>query len=189
MQPGAGEPNAGSCHRADYLLCLGRRQAAQQPKGKTMEIKRSGSQPAGKGPADYFAGSVRIDPLFQAPDPARVLGASVTFEPGARPLRRRPRRRAELGLSGRCELREKRKAGKAGSARHDRRLHRTQARTIANSERRVCPYRYTQCAFLIVRLLGRLRLGGLSPSTGFIRAQAASHTTGKAATSSASSPL
>jgi quercetin dioxygenase-like cupin family protein len=50
----------------------------------TMEIKRSGSQPSGKGPADYFTGEVRIDPLFQAPDPARVRGASVTFEPGAR---------------------------------------------------------------------------------------------------------
>src|ERR687883_341508 len=49
-----------------------------------MEIKRSGSQPSGKGPADYFTGSVRLDPLFQAPDPARVVGASVTFEPGAR---------------------------------------------------------------------------------------------------------
>ena len=49
-----------------------------------MEIKRNGSQPSGKGPADYFTGTVRIDPLFQAPDPARVRGASVTFEPGAR---------------------------------------------------------------------------------------------------------
>ena len=49
-----------------------------------MEIKRSGSQPSGKGPADYFTGAVRVDPLFQAPDPARVRGASVTFEPGAR---------------------------------------------------------------------------------------------------------
>jgi quercetin dioxygenase-like cupin family protein len=49
-----------------------------------MEIKRSGSQPSGKGPEDYFSGSVRIDPLFQPPDPARVRGASVTFEPGAR---------------------------------------------------------------------------------------------------------
>ena len=49
-----------------------------------MEIKRSGSQPSGKGPADYFTGAVRVDPLFQAPDPARVVGASVTFEPGAR---------------------------------------------------------------------------------------------------------
>jgi quercetin dioxygenase-like cupin family protein len=49
-----------------------------------MEIKRSGSQPSGKGPAEYFTGAVRIDPLFEAPDPARVVGASVTFEPGAR---------------------------------------------------------------------------------------------------------
>jgi quercetin dioxygenase-like cupin family protein len=49
-----------------------------------MDIKRSGSQPSGKGPAEYFTGTVRIDPLFQAPDPARVLGVSVTFEPGAR---------------------------------------------------------------------------------------------------------
>jgi quercetin dioxygenase-like cupin family protein len=49
-----------------------------------MDIKRSGSQPSGKGPAEWFTGGVRIDPLFQAPDPARVAGASVTFEPGAR---------------------------------------------------------------------------------------------------------
>jgi quercetin dioxygenase-like cupin family protein len=49
-----------------------------------MEIKRSGSQPSGKGPAEWFTGTVRIDPLFQAPDPARVAGASVTFEPSAR---------------------------------------------------------------------------------------------------------
>jgi len=49
-----------------------------------MEIKRAGSQPSGKGPADWFTGTVRIDPLFQAPDPAFVQGASVTFEPGAR---------------------------------------------------------------------------------------------------------
>jgi quercetin dioxygenase-like cupin family protein len=49
-----------------------------------MDIKRSGSQPSGKGPAEYFTGTVRIDPLFAAADPARVVGASVTFEPGAR---------------------------------------------------------------------------------------------------------
>ena len=49
-----------------------------------MEIKRSGSQASGKGPAEWFTGAVRIDPLFQAPEPARVQGASVTFEPGAR---------------------------------------------------------------------------------------------------------
>jgi quercetin dioxygenase-like cupin family protein len=49
-----------------------------------MEIKRSGSQSSTKGPAEYFTGRVRIDPLFEAPEPARVRGASVTFEPGAR---------------------------------------------------------------------------------------------------------
>src|SRR5437016_1401393 len=49
-----------------------------------MDIKRIGSQPSGKGPAEYFTGTVRVDPLFQAPHPARVVGASVTFEPGAR---------------------------------------------------------------------------------------------------------
>jgi quercetin dioxygenase-like cupin family protein len=48
-----------------------------------MEIKRCGSQSSGKGPAEYFTGMVRIDPLFEAPGPARVRGASVTFEPGA----------------------------------------------------------------------------------------------------------
>jgi hypothetical protein len=48
-----------------------------------MQIKGAGSQPSGKGPADWFTGTVRIDPLFEAPDPARVRGASVTFEPGA----------------------------------------------------------------------------------------------------------
>lgn len=49
-----------------------------------MEIKRSGSEPSRQGPAEYFTGSVRIDPLFEAPPPARVRGANVTFEPGAR---------------------------------------------------------------------------------------------------------
>jgi quercetin dioxygenase-like cupin family protein len=49
-----------------------------------MEIKPSGSQPSGKGPGDYFTGTVRIDPLFNPPAPARAFGASVTFEPGAR---------------------------------------------------------------------------------------------------------
>ena len=49
-----------------------------------MEIKRVGSLPSGKGPAEWFTGTVRIDPLFQAPGPARVGAASVTFEPGAR---------------------------------------------------------------------------------------------------------
>ena len=49
-----------------------------------MEIKRAGSQPSGKGPTDWFTGTVRIDPLFQAAAPGRVVGAAVTFEPGAR---------------------------------------------------------------------------------------------------------
>ena len=49
-----------------------------------MDIKRSGSQPSAKGPADWFTGVVRIDPLFQANAPARAAGAAVTFEPGAR---------------------------------------------------------------------------------------------------------
>jgi quercetin dioxygenase-like cupin family protein len=49
-----------------------------------MEIKRSGSQPSRKGPAENFTGAVRIDALFEAPEPARALGVSVTFEPCAR---------------------------------------------------------------------------------------------------------
>jgi len=53
-------------------------------RGKGMDIKRAGSQASAKGPSEWFTGTVRIDPLFQAPDPALVQGASVTFEPGAR---------------------------------------------------------------------------------------------------------
>jgi quercetin dioxygenase-like cupin family protein len=49
-----------------------------------MEIKRSGTQASGIGPAEWFTGSVRIDPLFQPVEPARATGANVTFEPGAR---------------------------------------------------------------------------------------------------------
>jgi quercetin dioxygenase-like cupin family protein len=49
-----------------------------------VNIKRNGSQPSRKGPAENFTGSVRVDPLFQPEAPARTLGASVTFEPGAR---------------------------------------------------------------------------------------------------------
>jgi quercetin dioxygenase-like cupin family protein len=49
-----------------------------------MDIKRAGSQPSRKGAAEWFSGSVRIDPLFQAPEPARAGAGSVTFEPGAR---------------------------------------------------------------------------------------------------------
>jgi len=49
-----------------------------------MEIKRNGAQPSRTGPAEYFTGTVRIDPLFEAPEPARARCSSVTFEPGAR---------------------------------------------------------------------------------------------------------
>lgn len=49
-----------------------------------MEIRRNGSQPSRNGPAEYFTGSVRIDPLFDGPSPARMSCGCVTFEPGAR---------------------------------------------------------------------------------------------------------
>ena len=49
-----------------------------------MNISHSGSQPSRKGPADWFTGDVRIDAPFQATEPAKVGGATVTFEPGAR---------------------------------------------------------------------------------------------------------
>jgi quercetin dioxygenase-like cupin family protein len=49
-----------------------------------MEITRSGSQASTKGPSDWFTDNVQVDPLFEAPEPARVRSASVTFEPGAR---------------------------------------------------------------------------------------------------------
>lgn len=49
-----------------------------------MDIHRSGSRPSGKGPAGYFTGAVRLDPLVRTPDPARVVAVTVTFEPGAR---------------------------------------------------------------------------------------------------------
>jgi quercetin dioxygenase-like cupin family protein len=56
----------------------------ESKKGLKMDIKRSGSQHSTKGPSEYFTGTVRIDPLFQANDPARAVGASVTFEAAAR---------------------------------------------------------------------------------------------------------
>jgi quercetin dioxygenase-like cupin family protein len=49
-----------------------------------MDIKRICSQPSAKGPAEYFTGTVRIDPLFETPEPAHIRAANVTFEPGAR---------------------------------------------------------------------------------------------------------
>src|ERR1700710_2653789 len=55
-----------------------------RPESISMELKRAGSQPSGKGPADWFTGTVRIDPLNSPPEPARVGMALVTFEPGAR---------------------------------------------------------------------------------------------------------
>jgi quercetin dioxygenase-like cupin family protein len=58
--------------------------AAAQERNRTMEIKRAGSQPSGKGPEEYFTGTVRIDPLSSPPEPARIAMALVTFEPGAR---------------------------------------------------------------------------------------------------------
>ncbi len=64
-----------------------------------MEIKRAGSQPSGEGPAEWFTGTVRIDPLFQANAPARAAGAAVTFEPGARTSPR---------YVARCELGQRR---------------------------------------------------------------------------------
>jgi quercetin dioxygenase-like cupin family protein len=73
---------------------LGRRQTtrrgvheaatARRSKEAHLEIKRPGTQPSGSGPAEYFTGAVRIDPLFQAAAPGRAVGAHVTFEPGAR---------------------------------------------------------------------------------------------------------
>jgi quercetin dioxygenase-like cupin family protein len=58
--------------------------AASGDGAQAVEVTRSGSQPSAKGPAEYFTGSVRIDPLFQANDPSRTSGGLVTFEPGAR---------------------------------------------------------------------------------------------------------
>lgn len=49
-----------------------------------MDIQRVGSKPSTRGAAEYFTGAVRVDPLLEAPEPARIRGASVTFEPGAR---------------------------------------------------------------------------------------------------------
>jgi quercetin dioxygenase-like cupin family protein len=72
------------------LATLAAKSAAAQTLAHTstrsgvMEIKRSGSEPSAKGPADYFTGSVRVDTLFRPQEPSRTSGAYVTFEPGAR---------------------------------------------------------------------------------------------------------
>src|SRR6185437_185425 len=71
-------------YRKRALAAIRTTAGRRQPVELVMEIKRIGSQPSSKGPADWFTGTVRIDPLFQAPGPALVAGASVTFEPGAR---------------------------------------------------------------------------------------------------------
>src|SRR4051812_40567094 len=77
--------------RRDFLLTLaaagaaiGSAGTAKETQEQHMDIQRIGTKPSGKGPADWFTGTVRIDPLFDRTDPARVNGASVTFEPGAR---------------------------------------------------------------------------------------------------------
>ena len=76
--------------QAAYFIVQNTSKSMQDPlqgnkSSKTqLEIKRSGSQPSTKGSEEYFTGTVRIDPLFQTKDPARAVGASVTFEPNAR---------------------------------------------------------------------------------------------------------
>lgn len=59
---------------------------AYQGRNGTMDIKRNGSRPSGKGPEAWFTGTVRVDPIFQVGDPARLRGGQVTFEPGARTM-------------------------------------------------------------------------------------------------------
>ncbi len=66
------------------VTTLGLPTPASAAEQQHMEITRIGSQPSAKGPADWFTGTVRIDSLFDRKDPARVNGATVTFEPGAR---------------------------------------------------------------------------------------------------------
>src|SRR6185437_7490620 len=72
------------CILVNWALILGVHWDRPGSKGEAMEIARSGSQPSSKGPAEWFTGDVIIDQLFEAPEPARVRGVSVTFEPGAR---------------------------------------------------------------------------------------------------------
>src|SRR5690242_12265333 len=71
-------------HPVGFLVRTPRRFWGRLSRRSDMDIKRVGSQPSGKGSAEYFAGVVRIDPLFSATAPARAVGNSVTFEPGAR---------------------------------------------------------------------------------------------------------
>jgi quercetin dioxygenase-like cupin family protein len=73
-----------TCPSTGKALVREKKDQSQLKEFRKMDIKRIGSQPSVKGSSDWFTGTVRIDPLFQAPDPALVQGASVTFEPGAR---------------------------------------------------------------------------------------------------------
>jgi len=76
---------AGAAMAVTSAARLAAQPIAPRPERKAdMDIKRNGSQPSRKGPEEYFTGSARIDPLFQAPDPARTGAGQVTFEPGAR---------------------------------------------------------------------------------------------------------
>jgi quercetin dioxygenase-like cupin family protein len=78
---------ASACSQANRARVVPRSDApsvASSHDSQTIRITRSGSQPSGEGPDEYFTGSVRIDPLFTANDPSRASGARVTFEPGAR---------------------------------------------------------------------------------------------------------
>jgi quercetin dioxygenase-like cupin family protein len=65
-------------------MAISQQQRPSSEEIQKMDIKRNGAQPSNKGRAEYFTGTARVDPLFEAPDPARARGASVTFEPGAR---------------------------------------------------------------------------------------------------------
>jgi quercetin dioxygenase-like cupin family protein len=69
---------------AVLAACVAGPALATKGRNEVMNIQRSGGQPSRKGPDEWFTGTVRIDPLFAAPEPARVSGGSVTFEPGAR---------------------------------------------------------------------------------------------------------
>ena len=65
-------------------LAAGAARAQASEGSNAMNIRRAGSQPSAKGPAEYFTGTVRVDPMFPATAPSRVNGGHVTFEPGAR---------------------------------------------------------------------------------------------------------
>lgn len=66
------------------VLSLAAPAVAQPQESIPMQLQRNGSRPAAAGPAEYFTGAVRVENPFSAPEPARIGGATVTFEPGAR---------------------------------------------------------------------------------------------------------